>query len=189
MTLYREQLVDVVVQQLLAANTLAGTSVYAARDWPITEVQLPSIMVKAPTENKESLGRAGVPKFNTTSSIAVLMRATGASSAAVETTLSQMCDQAQTALLRAGQPLQLMVQQFRSVDTEIRTSSEGNAPLGDALMIIACEFYEEFDALPADGQALSQVGITIPPPNAGATTIYAGANIADPSAPLTTNPA
>lgn len=183
MTLYREQLVDQVVAVLLAAATDAGTSVYAARDWPLTEPQLPSIMVKSPVERKQSLVK-GVPQFETVASIAILARTAGVTSAAVETELSNLCQQIETAVLSSGSPVQMMVEEFESVDTDIRTTSEGAKPAGDALIVIACRFYELFE--PTGGDVLDQISITME--TGTGATISGAVNTADPGSVPTTQP-
>lgn len=185
MTLYREQLVDAVVLALIAANTIAGSSIYADRDWPLSEPQLPSILVKAPAERKESLVR-GAPQFNTTATITVLARVSGVTSQAVAKLLALICRQIEKAVLSSGSPVQMMVQQFTSVDTETRQTSVGEKPLGDALLSIACEFYEEFP--PCGGVPLNQVGFEITQAGDDAPVILSGSNIAAPGAEINFQP-
>jgi hypothetical protein len=182
---YRDQIVAAVVTTLLAANTLAGVNVYAERDWPLTAVQLPSIMVKTPAERKDSLVR-GVPQFTTTAMVMVLVRATGPTSQAVAGTLADICEQIEQAVISAGSAVQIMVQQFTTVETEIRTTSDGADPLGDALVSLACEFYEIFPA--PDGPALAEIGLEIPLPISNGGTLLAGVNILNPDAAITVSP-
>ncbi len=182
MTLYRSTIVSAVVSTLTAAGTLAASSIYAARDWPLTAVKLPSIMVKAPTERKESAVR-GVPSFTTVATIALLIRATGANSQAVEATLETLCGQVEQAVLSAGSAVQLLIQQFVSVDTEIRTSSEGGAVVGDAIMQIACEFFERFPPLASQGTPLSQIGLVLTPAGTNPAPVLAGVSGSSPGAP------
>jgi hypothetical protein len=187
MTLYRELIVDSVVSTLIAAGTLAGETVFAERDWPVTVPQLPSIMVKAPAERKESNVR-GASRFTSTATIVVLVRVAGATSASVSASLATLCSQIEQAILTDGSPVQNMVQQFTSVDTEARTSSEGSTPIGDAAISIAAEYFEEFQVPASAGVPLQQIGLQISQTDADSPAIIAGSNIANPGAPITSEP-
>jgi hypothetical protein len=187
MTLYRELIVDSVVSALIAANTPAGENVFAERDWPVTPVQMPSIMVKAPAERKESNVR-GASRFTSTATIVVLVRASGATSAAVSASLATLCGQIEQAILTDGSAVQNMVQQFTSVDTETRTSSEASTPIGESAISILAEYFEEFQVSPSAGVPLQQIGLQISQIGTDAPAILAGSNIESPGAPITSEP-
>lgn len=172
MTLYREQIVDVVVSTLIAASTAAGSSIYADRDWPLTEPMLPAIRVKAPFDRKDSLVR-GVPQFTSVAHVVLRISACGATSQAVVTLLSNICDQVEQALLSAGSPVQQLVQQFVAVETEMRTTSISDKPAGEVDMRIECEYYQEYGPFSALGTQITTIGMEISQPS-GAPVIRAG---------------
>jgi hypothetical protein len=187
MTLYRSQIVATVVSTLIAAATAAGSNVFADRDWPLTAPELPVIRVRTPSQRKEGL-TAAIPQFNTTATINIMATVSGSSSASVVAQLEAFEDQIEQAILSAGSPVQLMVQKFVSVDTETRTTSEGANPIGDVLLSIACEFYEEFGPLASLGTPITEIGFEISQPGTDAPVILAGVNIQSPCSPITTQP-
>lgn len=139
---------------LLAAPTNAGSRVYTARDWPVTTPLFPNIRLAMPNERKSSLGRTQ-PQFTTTATLAIHARCLDATSALAEAQLEILCGQIEAAILTNQETLHL--QQFISVDTEARTSSEGAASIAEAMIQIGCEFYERFK--PAPGVPLQQANI------------------------------
>ncbi|WP_298281255.1 hypothetical protein [Acidocella sp.] len=173
-SLYRQQIADAVVSTLLAAATSAGGSVYADRDWPLTEPQLPAILVKCPYDRKESLVR-GLPQFTTVSGILIVVRVSAVDSATAATTMATLLYQIEQAIISAGSPVQQMVQQFPAIETEVRSSSSGNTPISEALLKLECEYYEEFGPLAALGTPVANFGMEVSQPS-GAPTIYAGVN-------------
>lgn len=136
----------------LKGATNAGQSVYSPFDWPTAPTASPVILVHARKERKESLGR-NTPEFNVTTTIEIIARTkapaqvgdggSGAALAAAETLKAQI----ETALINnpaiwadpnGGQ----RIQQFTSVDSELNTSSEGEMPMAELVMLIDVEFYQ-----------------------------------------------
>lgn len=174
MTLYRDQLVEAVVSALLAANTLAGERVYSNRNWPTVIQGLPVIRVKGIYERKQSLLR-GSPQFTTTSTIAVFIQTTGDTEAAAELAGATICEQIEQAVIAGNSPVDQMVQQFSAVETEIRSSSEGEQPIAEILLKIDCEFYENIVVINGDELCGVEMDVSVPgnstPITAGAGTI------------------
>ena len=83
---------------MLDGGTLAGARVYEPHTWPMTEVELPALIVATPAERKESLAR-GVPQFFTTVTLAVLARVALPTEGGAEALLDQLADQVQRAVL------------------------------------------------------------------------------------------
>ena len=139
-------------QLLLNAPTNAGARVYTARDWPTATPLLPNIRLAMPRESKASLGR-NQPQFTTTATLAFHVRCQGATSALAEAALEVLCGQIEAVILTNQEALRL--QQFSTVDTDARTSSEGETPIAEAMIQVGCEFYERFN--PAPGIPLEQI--------------------------------
>ena len=139
---------------LINAQTDVGAKVFTARDWPSTPVGFPNIRLAMPRESKTSLGRTQ-PQFTTVATLAIHVRCSAVTSEQAEAELEVLCGQIEAAILTNQETLKL--QQFLSVETEARTTSEGSEPLAEALIQIGCEFYERFK--PSPGIPLTQANI------------------------------
>jgi hypothetical protein len=136
--LYRNLLRDAIVAAIQQANTSAGLSVWNNRDAPIMPPQLPAVIVSAPSEHKESMGK-NVPMFTTTAQIHINARVQGADISAAVSALDALMEQIEEAVL-ANPDITSKIQQFASVDTETDFSAEQRYHIGEAQMVIALEF-------------------------------------------------
>ncbi len=161
---YRVRVRDAIVAALKAAGTLAGESVFSPRDLETQDAALPVILVHMPLERKAFLGKGGVPRFQTTATIAVVGRLEGSDPMAVEAQAELLCDQIAEAVLTG--PVVLLVESFASVETQLVVSSEGEQHVGEAQLAFAIEFFEVF---PPAGGAPLQIQATVADPSSGAT--------------------
>lgn len=164
----RADLRALAVQVLIASGTLAGARVYEPHTWPMTEVELPALIVATPTERKESLAR-GVPQFFTTITLAVLARVAIATEGEAEALLDQLADQVQRAIL-CSPPMLAPVQQFVSVETHLVISAEGEQFVGEASILFGAEIYQLYE--PDAGVPLTEIVTTIPASGTGAPVVF-----------------
>jgi len=161
-TLLRSQWRSLVVAQLVAADTLAGSRVFAARDWPTDPAVLfPIILVQVPHERKESLGRQA-PEFNTVVDLVVVGRIETGNVNDAETAIETLCEQIELAILAnpaivSAQPFQ----QFTYVETNTGFNSEGKRHIGEVAMTFGCELYQWYN--PPLITQLSTITTTIEP--------------------------
>lgn len=154
--------------QALKGATDAGQSVFTAFDWPTNDDAYPCIIVRAPKERKESLGRHA-PLFQVTTTIEIAARtksaarADSAGSAAALAAIEAIKGQIEIAtinnpLIWAMPDGSQRIQQFTSVDSEISTSSDGSMPMAELLMRIDVEFAQgPSDFFPIVGTPLLEV--------------------------------
>jgi hypothetical protein len=155
--LYRSVVRDAIVTALIRAQTAAGSNVFAPRDWPETPVQLPTLIVTMPAENKQSWGPNG-PKFTTTATIVVLGRLLGTTEMDAEAKLEALIEQIQNAVLPDFNVLAL-IQEFSSVDTQISITDDGEDQIGEASVSFGCVFPEIF--YPGTPQPLTSIEMTL----------------------------
>jgi hypothetical protein len=180
MTTTTETLVAAVVGVLTtktngAYPTQAGARVYEPRDWPTWDNQYPVLLISAPRERKESLGR-NAPKFTVVTTVRVSARASSAASAddgnagVVQATLWAMQRQIEVAIINAY-TVQLPIQQILSVESQLTFDSSGEKHLGELLIDLDLEFYQGTnDFAPIPSAPLELVGVTFTDfPPTGAT--------------------
>lgn len=136
----------------LAGATDAGDTVYSPFDWPGDPDTYPFILVRAPKERKESLGK-NAPLFAVTTTIEIIARTKSvamlgdAGSAVALADAERLKGQIEVALINnpavwAKPDGSQRISQFASVDSEITTSSEGSMPIAELLMHIEVEFVQ-----------------------------------------------
>lgn len=166
----------------LTGATDAGEAVYSPFDWPTAADSYPLVLVRAPKERKQSLGR-NAPLFNVTTTIEIIARTKSpalvgdAGSAVALAAAEALKLQIEVALINnpaiwadpnGGQ----RIQQFASVDSEISTSSEGDMPMAELLMHIEVEFPQgPDDFFPLPSTPLEEFGVTVAQPT-GTTAPY-----------------
>ncbi len=137
----------------LIGATDAGPSVFSPFDWPTASDAYPCILVRAPKERKQSLGR-NAPLFSVTTTIEIVARTKSpalvgdAGSAIALAAVERIKGQIEIALINnpavwaepADPSGAQRIQQFSSIDSEITTSSEGEKPMAELLMHIEVEF-------------------------------------------------
>ncbi len=142
----RDTIRDNAVRALLEANTLAGERVYTPRTWPTQPVDLPAIIVRTPTQRRQSTGRHGPPQFMGEVMLTVTARVTASSEADADELVRVLAEQIETAILQNGQFLfDSDIQSFPSTALELRVSAEARSITAEAHCSFACEVYEIFD--------------------------------------------
>lgn len=157
--LYRSTVRDAFVVALKAAATMAAQAVFAPQDVPTPDGPGVTILVHMPLEVKESLGKGGVPRFNTTATIGVVGRVQGTDQNQVEAQAEQLCEQIQQAIL--GGAVVRLVEEFTRVESQLQLSANGDYQLGEAQVAFAVRFFEAF--APAPGVPLSIAGVVTSP--------------------------
>lgn len=159
----------------LSGATDAQTSVYSPFDWPTDPDSYPIILVRAPKERKESLGR-NAPLFNVTTTIEIVARTrstalVGDAGSAVALAAAEILKgQIEVALINnpavwAHPDGSQRISQFASVDSELTTSSEGAMPTAELLMHIEVDFTQgPEDFFPIPSTPLAQIGGSVQMP-------------------------
>lgn len=160
MTTTSSKLRDLAVAALKGA-TNAGQNVFALRSWPTESSSYPILLVKAPKEHKESLGR-NAPQFTVTTTLGVIARVKAAAlpndagALQAEQALEAIQRQVEVALIN-NPALTDILQQFSSVDAEMEINSEGDDINGQLVMTFALEFYQgPEDFYPLEGTPAGQ---------------------------------
>lgn len=147
--LFSEQLRELVIAALKAANTLAGANVFAPRDTPLASSELPAIMVDDQREDSESRGNAGFPAFLTTAILLVEAKVERETSEAVKADLSTLRRQIKVAALTDWSII-ASVEQVVGVRTETAISAEGKKHVGELRMQFAFRYPEDFEPVITD---------------------------------------
>lgn len=154
--------------EALTGATDAGQAVFSPFDWPTNDGSYPCILVRAPKERKESLGRHA-PLFQVTTTIQVVARTRSAAlvgdagSAAALAAIEVMKSQIEIATINNPAIWALpdgsqRIQQFASIDSETSTSSDGEMPMAELLMHFEVEFMQAAsDFYPVTGSPLQTV--------------------------------
>ncbi|ASW00140.1 ABC transporter permease [Paraburkholderia aromaticivorans] len=166
----------------LTGATDAGTAVYSPFTWPTASNSFPLMLVRAPKERKESLGR-NAPLFTVTTTIEIIARTKSpalvgdAGSAVALAAAEALKLQIEVALINnpaiwadpnGGQ----RIQQFTSVESEISASSEGDMPMAELLMHVEVEFAQgPEDFFPLPSTPLDGFDVTVQEPS-GTTEPY-----------------
>lgn len=153
MSLYRNDIRDAMIAAIKAAATLAGDKVYQPDDWPMGAALMPSVLVNAPHERKESWGR-NAPSFTTTATIVAIGRVAGTAQRQVQADIELLCEQIEIAVL-TDQQMNQMIQQFSSVETQVVLTSEGKQHFAEATISFAPEFAQVY--VPAGGVPLTEI--------------------------------
>lgn len=181
---------------VLKGATDAGQAVYSPFDWPTAPNSYPTIFVRAPRERKVSLG-PNVPQFEVFASIEITARTKSAAmvgdagSALALAAAERLKGQIEDALINnpaiwmdpaGGQ----RIEQFSSVDSDLRTSSEGEMPMAELAMTIEVKFYQgPEDFYPVVAVPLESVGVNFDAANVFDPT----GTYPDPPFPDAVNPA
>lgn len=169
----RQQLADAARTAIIAANTLAGSSVFEPRDWPNTLADFPMVIVSTPRERKTSLGRNN-REFNTVISLAIIARVAATSDEKASTDLRTLTDQLENAII-VSPALSATVQQFVSIEMASAVTAESEYHVGEAGLIFECEVYQIYG--PDTGTALTDVRATITNQTGGGTLTVADATL------------
>lgn len=131
--------------------TIAEGRVYMPRDWPVTDEIIPIIKIQPPSETKEAIGNSGI-KFLTTTRIKVFGQVSAPAEAndgaAGKVLMALSLFQRQIELAVIGNPILFggdqpgIIQQLRSVQTEMGQNSDGKLHRGELGMEFAFDFYQ-----------------------------------------------
>jgi hypothetical protein len=161
----------------LTGTTDAGNSVHSPFDWPTQMNAYPAILVRNPREHKESWG-PNAPAFNVTATIEIFARTKSpaqvgdAGSTAALLAAESLKQQIETELINNpaiwAMPWPGMgqrVQEFKSVDSDIYTTSQGDMPMAEIHMRIEVVFIQTpADFFPIPSVPLTQIGGTVEMP-------------------------
>lgn len=141
----RADLRDTAVQALMGATDV-GARVFSPLDWDTWDGGYPVLIVRAPREEKESLGR-GQPQFTVTATIQITGRIQVAANRADVQDLAaeQALERLETQVLAAVinyPPLMAMLQQFAFVRTRTGFSADGEQHLAEVIIEVGMEFYQ-----------------------------------------------
>lgn len=156
-------------------GTDAGAAVFSPFDWPTAPTAYPWVLVDWRTETKHSLGRNS-PLFNVLTNIQIVARTKAAAqtgdlgSQAARIAAERLKAQIEKCIIgnpavQANADGSQRIQQFKSVHSELNTSSEGEMPIAELVMTFAVEFVQSPDDFyPLDGLPLQGIDVTVKEP-------------------------
>lgn len=142
----------------LTGEQFAGVNIESPGDWNTPPEQLPAILLRAPDDRKESIGK-GAPQFTSTCTIELEARVGAATDAAAQDAIEALCLVIEMALL-TNDDLIRIVSQVVSVESRTEVTSDGRIHFGGARMLFAFEVPEMFDSFGAPGGAPG--GVPVP---------------------------
>jgi hypothetical protein len=165
-----------IVTALIGA-TDADQSVVSPYDWPTNMTDYPAILVRNPRETKESWG-PNAPAFTVTATIEIIGRTKSPAqvgdlgSAAALLAAESLKQQIEVALINNPAIWAMQapgfgqrVQEFKSVHSELMTSSAGDMPMAEVHMTIEVVFIQTpEDFFPIPSTTLEQIGGAVPMP-------------------------
>lgn len=160
--MYRTQLLQIMTAALKAANTLAGTNIYAPGDWPTDPQQGPAIQVgRQISENKISTVR-GQPAFTTTAMITVDGRLAKTTGEDALTAIEILGDQIMQAIL-TSESLNRLLQQFSGVETAQEIDSSTGFHIAQITVRFALEFFESQEEfyMPVNPVAVEGIDVAV----------------------------
>ncbi len=142
--------------RLLVGATLVGERVYTPLDWDTFDGDLPVLIVRSPSEEKTSQGRASigftvVATIQITGRMEMLADSADLGALMAEEALERLEREILTAVINAPD-LMAALQQIAWIRTRTKFSSEGEQHLAELVTEIGMEFYqgpEEFHPSPA----------------------------------------
>jgi hypothetical protein len=131
------------LQVLQVLETLTGYTVKSPFTLPTAPKSLPFIGLRNGVERKQSIAKSG-PAFTTTVTLEVAARVSASTEEDAQDMLEAVGQALEAAVLAAPDFVR-MLQQIASVTTQTEISGEGSTFLGELLMQVDCECYEEYD--------------------------------------------
>lgn len=130
----------------LVGATMADERVYTPLDWDTWDNQYPVVMVRAPSTDRESLGR-GAPQFTVVTELEIVARVEfdAADDFTAAMVAERLLEAMEGQIVRAviNYPaLMSMLQQYPSIRSRQGFSSKGEQHLGELVVNIGCEFYQ-----------------------------------------------
>jgi hypothetical protein len=168
MTSFATQLRTVAVQLLIAANTAAGSRVYPTRAAPVTNPELPILLVYTPECRGEAMGTAGQPLLKTIQMLVVEGRTASVDEAQCGIDLDALMDPILDALLcdpafrsMKDECGHLRIERVASIETRtavLTTEQSGDRIIGRGVHLIGLQTTAEYRQ--RGGVPLSQVTVT-----------------------------
>jgi hypothetical protein len=155
----RLQVIELAVNAVKNANTLAGLKVFDFPDWPTKTESFPMALVSAPRERKEAIGMPGQLIFNTVVTLVVVARIVDPVNERAGELTDTLAEQIVNALM-LDMPLYHSVQQYRAVETHVVVSAEGRQHTGEATVSMELEIYQVYGP---DGPPLTNITGTLYP--------------------------
>lgn len=168
------ELRDAFVAALINA-TDAGPHVFSPYDWPTAPTDYPWMLVDWRTETKHSKGR-NAPLFDVTTNIQIIARTKAAAQAGdlgsqvarvAAERLKQQIEHnlINNTVVQTHADGTQRIQQFKSVHSELNTSSEGEMPIAELVMTFEVEFVQgPEDFYPITGDVLQGIDVTVQEP-------------------------
>ena len=147
--LFSEQLRGMMIAALLKANTLAGANVFAPRDIPLTDDELPGLTVDDQREESESRGNVGFPAFHTTAILVVDAKVEGETPEAAKVDLATLRRQIKVAVLTDWDII-TSIEQVVAIRTETSISAGTKKHVGELRMQFALRYPEDFEMAVTD---------------------------------------
>ncbi len=146
----------------LTGEQFAGVTVDSPGDWSTPPELLPAILLRAPDDRKESIGK-GAPQFTSTCTIEIEARVEERTGSAAQDAIEALCLCIEMALLTNNDLIRI-INQVVSVESRTEISSEGRTHFGGARMLFAFEVPEMFDSYGAPGAPPGEplTGLPIP---------------------------
>ncbi len=160
-------LLDMVQQAILTAQTAAGSRVLKPGDWPAWDNVYPVLKLRVTREAKVGLGASGPAQFTATTTISILGEVTGFASAddggavVVEDDLWALSRQVEVAVI-GSYPLQFVVQEWAAVRSNLNFSAEGEKHLASITIeidLVTFQDSDQFAQIPTDD--LGEVDATL----------------------------
>lgn len=156
-------LLDLVYQAVLNADTGADGRVYKPGDWPTQPDQYPIVKMRLAAENRQSIARSGAPEFVTIATIRIAGEVSAPATIddvgalAAETNVWRLKREIEVAVINSY-PLFARIQQVATMQSQLQFTSEAATHLAGVQIDLALEFYEgPEDFAPVDADALEQV--------------------------------
>ena len=161
-----EAIGDLMVAAILADPTIAGTNIYAARDWPTWIDTMPIVLFDVADDDMTSMGRSA-PQYTSISRIPLTARVTApsgdndAGAGVVRYALGLMREKIKRAVINYT-PLMTQIQQITQINSQMKSgASESRQHVGELTMLFSVEHYrgtEDFNDV--SGVSLNEIDIS-----------------------------
>lgn len=133
----------------LSGDAFAGVTIDSPGDWNTPPELLPAVLLRAPDDRKESIGK-GAPQFTSTCTIEIEARVGEKTAARAQDSIEALCLAIEMALLTNNDLIRI-VSQVVSVESRTEISAEGRVHFGGSRMLFAFEVPEMFDSYGTPG--------------------------------------
>jgi len=140
-------LLQLVYDAILQANTAAGTNVYKPGDWPTQDGQYPIIKLRLVHEQRTSLGRGGAIQFTSVATVRISAEVSGlatvddAGAMAVEGAVWALKREIEVAVVNSS-PLTQSIQNIPTMTSQLAFNSDAATHVAGVQIDLSLEFYE-----------------------------------------------